>query len=73
MNPIQDQSLGRILESAVVVSWADLVSNIQNTLIQLEYDFAPSGTLDSPESLVLDRAGTLASGLFVLDVTFRVS
>jgi hypothetical protein len=46
MNMTQDQSLDRILESAVVVSWADLVSNAQSSLIQIEYGFAPSGTLD---------------------------
>jgi hypothetical protein len=46
MNKTQDQSLDRILESAVVLSWADLVFNAQSSLIQIEYGFAPSGTLD---------------------------
>ena len=30
-------SLDRILESAVIVSWTDLVSNTQSKLIQIEY------------------------------------
>lgn len=68
MNPIQDQSLGRILESAVVVSWADLVSNIQNTLIQLEYDFAPSGTLDS-----LKVWSSIARGHWLLACSYWMS
>ena len=40
------QSLDRILESAVIVSWTDLVWNTQSKLIQIEYGFAPSGTVD---------------------------
>ena len=68
MNPIQDQSLGRILESAVAVSWADLVSNIQNTLIQLEYDFAPSGTLDS-----LKVWSSIARGHWLLACSYWMS
>jgi len=41
-----DQNLERILESAVVVNWADLMHGAQTGLIQVEYGFAPSGTLD---------------------------
>jgi len=40
------QSLERVLESAVVVSWADLMHGAQTGLIHIEYGFAPSGTLD---------------------------
>jgi hypothetical protein len=38
--------LERTLESAIVVSWADLVHEDQIGLIHIEYGFAPSGTLD---------------------------
>ena len=46
MNPNENQSLERILESAIVVSWADLMPGAQTGLIHIEYGFAPSGTLD---------------------------
>lgn len=42
----EKQSLERVLESAVVVSWADLMLGAQNGLIHIEYGFAASGTLD---------------------------
>jgi hypothetical protein len=41
-----NQSLERALESAVVVSWADLMHETQTGLIHIEYGFAPTGTLD---------------------------
>jgi hypothetical protein len=43
----QNQSLERILESAIVVSWNDLVSGAQAGLVHIEYELAPDGTLDS--------------------------
>jgi hypothetical protein len=46
MKPSENQSLERILESAIVVSWADLMPGAQTGLIHVEYGFAPSGTLD---------------------------
>src|SRR5579864_1737919 len=39
-------SLERILESAVVISWADLTRGTPTGLIHIEYGFAGSGTLD---------------------------
>ncbi len=42
----QDQNFERVLESAVVASWADLMRGRQNGLIHIEYGFAASGTLD---------------------------
>ena len=42
----QDQNLSRILESAVVASWADLMRGAQTGLVHIEYGFAPGGTLD---------------------------
>lgn len=46
MNPNGNPNLERILESAIVVSWADLVRDAQTGLIHIEYGFAPAGTLD---------------------------
>lgn len=44
MNP--NGNLEGILESAVVVSWADLMRGAEIGLIHVEYGFAPAGTLD---------------------------
>jgi hypothetical protein len=41
-----NQSLDQVLESAIVVSWADLMRGTEDGLIQIEYGFAPGGTLD---------------------------
>jgi hypothetical protein len=41
-----NQSLERTLESAVLVSWADLIHDAQTGLIHIEYGFASTGTLD---------------------------
>jgi hypothetical protein len=41
-----NQSLEQILESAIVVSWADLMRGTETGLIHIEYGFAPGGTLD---------------------------
>jgi len=46
MKPNENQSLERILESAIVVSWADLMPGPQTGLIHIEYGFAAGGTLD---------------------------
>ena len=40
------QSLNRILESAVIASWADLMKSAKSGLIHLEYAFAPNGSLE---------------------------
>jgi len=42
----ENQSLERTLESAIVVSWADLMRGAQTGLIHIEFGFAPEGTLD---------------------------
>jgi hypothetical protein len=42
----ESQSLERVLESAVVVSWADLMRGTDKGLIHIDYGFAASGTLD---------------------------
>lgn len=41
----RDQSLERVLESAVVVSWEDLMHGAQKGSIHIEYGLAPSGIL----------------------------
>ena len=43
----QNQSLERILECAVVVSWGDLVRGTQAGSIHVEYELAPDCTVDS--------------------------
>jgi hypothetical protein len=46
MKSHENQSLERTLESAIVVSWADLMHGAPTGLIHVEYGFAPLGTLD---------------------------
>jgi hypothetical protein len=46
MTPDKKQSLDQTLESAVVVSWIDLMHGTQTGLIHIEYGFAPTGTVD---------------------------
>jgi hypothetical protein len=46
MKPNGNQSLERILESAIVVSWPDLMPGAQTGLIHIEYGFAAGRTLD---------------------------
>jgi len=45
MDANERRYLERILESAAILSWADLVRNTQADLIQIEYGFAAGGTL----------------------------
>jgi len=40
------QSLEQILESAIVLSWADLMRGAPGGLVHIEYGFAPGGTLE---------------------------
>jgi len=42
----EKQSLERVLESAIVASWADLMRGAPSGLVHIEYGFAPTGTLD---------------------------
>jgi hypothetical protein len=42
----QVQNLEQVLESAVVVSWADLMRGVRSGMVHIEYGFSPSGTLD---------------------------
>jgi len=45
MSANESQRLERVLESAVVVSWADLMRGAQAGLVHPEYGFAAGGTL----------------------------
>jgi hypothetical protein len=45
MDEMGCQQLDRILEAAVIVSWADLMPKCEKGLIHVEYDFAANGTL----------------------------
>jgi len=40
------QGLERVLESAVIVSWTDLMKDAKTGLIHLEYAFVPDGSLE---------------------------
>jgi len=40
------QSLDKVLESATVVSWTDLMRGVQTGVIHIEYGFTVSDTLD---------------------------
>jgi hypothetical protein len=42
----ENKSLERALESAIIVSWTDLMHGAQTGLIHIEYGFAPTGTLE---------------------------
>jgi hypothetical protein len=54
----QNQSLERILESAVVLQWADLIRGAQNGLIHVEYGFTSTcRTLDYLRVWVSIRRG----------------
>lgn len=46
MKQREDQSLDLVLESAIVVSWADLMQRAPTALIHIEYGFAANGTVD---------------------------
>ncbi len=46
MNSAVNQSFEQTLESAVVMSWIDLMHSAQAGLIHIEYGFAPTGTID---------------------------
>lgn len=62
------QSLDRILESAVIVSWTDLMKDAQSGLIHLEYAFAPDSTLE-----YLKLWSSLTRGHWRLACEYRMS
>jgi len=46
MKSNENQSLDRTLESAIAVSWTDLMHDAPAGLIHIEYSFVPGGMLD---------------------------
>jgi hypothetical protein len=46
MKPAGNTNLERAIESAIIVSWTDLMRGAQTGLIHVEYGFAATGTLD---------------------------
>jgi hypothetical protein len=46
MKPEEKQNFDRVLESEIVVSWADLMRGAPFGLVHIQYGFAPTGTLD---------------------------
>ena len=46
MNNANAQTLERTLESAVIVSWADLMKDPTSGLLHVEYTFGPDNSLD---------------------------
>jgi hypothetical protein len=68
MKPYENQSLERILESAILVSWADLMRGAQTGLIHIEYGFAAGGTLD-----YLQVWSSITRGHWLLACGYRMS
>jgi hypothetical protein len=64
----KDENIEQILESAVVVNWADLIRGGQPGLIHIEYGFAPSGTLD-----YLKVWSSIKRGYWLLACTYWMS
>jgi hypothetical protein len=46
MKPQEKQNLERVLESAIIISWTDLMRGVPSGLIHIKYGFASNGTLD---------------------------
>jgi hypothetical protein len=63
----QDKNIEQILESAVVVSWADLMRG-RGGLVHVEYGFAPSGALD-----YVQVWSSLKRGYWLLACTYQMS
>jgi hypothetical protein len=63
----QDENLEHILESAVIVRWADLMGR-RSGLIHVEYGFAPGGTVD-----FLEIWSSIRRGYWLLACTYRMS
>jgi hypothetical protein len=68
MNTNVSQSLERMLEYAVLVSWKDLMRGTQTGLIHIEYGFAAGGTLD-----YLKFLSSISRGHWLLAVEYWAS
>ena len=68
MKPEEKQNLERVLESAIVVSWADLMRGAPSGLVHIEYGFAPTGTLD-----YVQVWSSISRGQWLLACEYRMS
>lgn len=68
MKTNESRILERILESAVVVSWTDLMRGAGAGLIQIEYGFSAGGTLD-----YLKFCSSVSRGHWLLAVEYWAS
>ena len=68
MNTKESQSLERMLQYAVLVSWTDLMRGAQTGLIHVEYGFAEGGTLD-----YLKFLSSISRGHWLLAVEYWTS
>src|ERR1043166_4650802 len=46
INGSDNRNIEKILESAIVMNWADIVPGSHKGLVNIEYGFCPSGSLD---------------------------
>jgi hypothetical protein len=68
MIPNENKRLERALESAIIVSWTDLMHGAQTGLIHIEYGFAPTGTLE-----YLKVLSSITRGHWLLACEYRMS
>ena|ERR1700733_13420215 len=75
MEPDKRQSLDRVLESATVVSWTDLMRGVQTGVIHIEYGFTLGDTLDYLKvwSSISRGNWLLACGYWMTASTFHTS
>jgi hypothetical protein len=64
----QEQNIERVLESAVVVHWAELMHGTEKGLIHVEYGFFPTGTLN-----YLEIWGSVTRGYWLLACSYWMS
>lgn len=63
MNSERDLSQDRLLKSAIVLNWLDLMQDAQTGLIHIEYGFAGGRHRGLSEDMVIGEPRSLASGL----------
>jgi hypothetical protein len=73
MKADEKQNLERVLESAIVLSWADLMRGTPSGLIHIQYGFASDGTLDHLQiwSSISRGQWLLACEYWILPSTFH--
>jgi hypothetical protein len=68
MKPNGIQDLERVLESAVVVNWRDLIHGMQDGLVHIEYVFSPSGMLEG-----LQVWSSIRRGYWLLACSYQIT